>query len=121
MQNIALASLAYEIGEDVGDTTTTFMTKVKRYLNDRYDDALMRSGATMWTGASLSALGDSAYPTLGLGKVIKQGAIADAWYSKRQYQKANVFEQKYEYALANFIISGDYNTFNISMCRHGDY
>jgi hypothetical protein len=121
MQYQALASLAYEVGQNVGDTSTTFLARINGFLNDRYDDALLRSGATSWTGASLSALGDSDIPILGLGKVIKQGATADAWYAKKQYQKATVHDQKYEFALANFVISGDYNTFNISVCRYYDY
>lgn len=121
MLNQALASLAFEVGDLVGDTSTAFLTRAKRYLNNRYDDVLLRSGATMWTGASTAELGDTDIPTLGLGKVIREGATADAYYAKRQFQKAQTFEQKYEFALANYIISGDYNLFNISMVRHGDY
>jgi hypothetical protein len=121
MLNIALASLAYEVGGKVGDTSSAFMTKIKRWLNDRYEDALLRSGATMWTGASMAALGDSDVPTLGLGKVIKEGAVANAWEAKRQYENAGVHEQKYELALANYIASGDFNLFNISMARYPAY
>ena len=121
MQYIALASLAYEVADRVGDTSTTFLTRVKRYLNDRYDDALMRSGISMWTMASTAALGDSDIPILGLGKVIKEGGIADAWDAKRQFAKSAVHENKYEFALANYIISQDYTQFLISMSRYGYY
>ena len=118
MINTALASTAYEIGAKIGYTDSTFLTKVKTYLNDRYDDALMRSGATMWTMASMAALGDGDVPTLGLGKVIKAGATADAYEDKKQFSKSAKFEQKYEVALANFIISGDYNRFLASFGRY---
>ena len=121
MQYQALASLAYEVSDFVGDTSTTFLTRVKRFLNDRYDDALMRSGISMWTMASTASLGNTDIPTLGLGKVIKEGAIADAWAVKRQYTKAAVHENKYEFALANYIQSQDYTQFNISMSRYGYY
>jgi len=121
MQYHALASLAFEVGDMVGDTSTAFLTKTKRYLNNRYDDVQLRSGATAWTGASSATLGDSDIPTLGMGKIIREGATADAYYTKRQFQKATTFEQKYEFALANYIISGDYNLFGTSMVRHGDY
>jgi hypothetical protein len=121
MQYQALASLAFEVGETVGDTDTGFLTRINRYLNNRYDDALLRSGATTWTGASLASLGAGDIPTLGMGKVIREGATADAFYAKRQFAKAQVFEQKYEFALANFIQSGDYNNFNISMARYDNY
>lgn len=119
MQYIALASLAYEVGDKVGDTSDTFLTRVKRFLNDRYDDALMRSGVTMWIMASTGTLGSSDIPLLGLGKVIKEGGLADAWEAKRQFSKASVYESKYEFALANFVISKDYTQFNISMSRYG--
>lgn len=119
MQYQALASLASEVGDLVGDTSSAFMTKVKNFLNDRYDDALMRSGSTTWTMVSMASLADSGVPLLGLGKVVKEGAIADAWMAKRQYSKAAVHENKYEFALANFIISGDYTQFNVSMSRYG--
>lgn len=121
MRNQALASLAAEVGDKVGDTSAAFIARIKIWLNDRYEDALLRSGATMWTGASLAALADSDVPILGLGKVIKQGALAEAWEKKRQYKKAGVHEGKYEFALANYIISGDYNLFNISMSRYPTY
>jgi hypothetical protein len=121
MQVQALATIAYEVGDFVGDTSTEFMVKVKRYLNNRYEDALLRCGATMWTGASLGTLGDSDIPLLGLGKVIREGATSDALFQKRQYSKATVHDQKYEFALANYIISGDSNQFNISFCRYPTY
>lgn len=121
MQYQALASLAYEVGDFVGDSSATFLTKCKRYLNNRYDDVMLRSGATVWSGASTAALGDSEMPTLGMGKVIREGATADAFYFKRQFQKGNVFEQKYEFALANYIISGDQNTLNLSFARYESY
>ena len=121
MQIQALASIAFEVGDEVGDTSTAFLTRIERYLNQRYDDVLLRSGATTWTCASTGTLGSSDIPTLGLGHVIRQGGLADACYAKRQFAKANVFEQKYEFALANFIQSGDYNNFNISMARYEDY
>jgi hypothetical protein len=121
MHQIALASLAFEVGERVGDTSAAFLTKIKTFLNDRYDDALLRCGATMWSGASLSALGDSDIPLLGLGKVIKEGGIADAWATKRQYNKSTVHEQKYEFALSNYVISQDYTQFNISFSRYEAY
>ena len=119
MHNTVLASLAYEVGERVGDTSTAFLTKIKTFLNDRYDDVLLRSCATMWTGASLSALGNSDVPLLGTGKIIKEGAISDAWAAKRQYQKSSVHEGKFNFYLANFIQSGDYQQFNISFSRYG--
>ena len=121
MQYQALASLAFEVGENVGDASAAFLVRVERYLNNRYDDALLRSGATMWSGASSASLASAGIPNLGLGKVIREGATADAWYAKRQFAKAEVFERKYEFGLMNFIISGDYQQFNISMARHGDY
>lgn len=121
MRDLALASLAYEVGDIIGDTSAAFLTRVQRYLNNRYDDAMLRSGATTWTGASLAELSGSDIPVLGLGKVIREGATADGWYAKRQFAKAQTYEQKYEFALANYIISGDYNNFNISMSRYENY
>jgi len=119
MQNMALASIASEIGGRIGDTSTTFLAKIKLYLNDRYDNALMRSQATAWTIASTAALADGGIPTLGLGKVIREGATADAYDAKRQFKKAAKFEKKYEYELANYIISGDSNLLNASFSRYG--
>lgn len=123
MQAQVLATIAYECGSLVGDTSTSFLAKIKVFLNDRYDDALMRSGATTWaygSGATYSAaLGDTSLPILGLGKVIKQGGISDAWAAKRQFNKAAVYDNKYEFALKNFIISGDYQQFNVSLSRYG--
>lgn len=119
MQYSALASLSYEVGDKIGDTTATFLARVQRWMNDRYDDALMRSGITMWTMASTGTLGSSDMPTLGLGKVIRDGATADALMAKRQYAKAATYETKYETGLANFIISQDFTMFNISMSRYG--
>ena len=119
MRQIALASIAWEVGGLVGDTSSDFLTKIKTYLNNRYSDALMRSCATMWTMASLAALGDSEIPLLGLGEVIREGATADAYETKRQFNKASRYEQKYEFRLANFIISGDYNRLLASFSRYG--
>ena len=118
MRQIALASLAYEIADDIGDTGTAFQTQIKRYLNKRYSDALYRSGATMWTGASLADLADGGIPVLGLGEVIEEGAMADGLTKKRQYTKAAKFEQKYEFKLANYIIGGDSNRFLGSVGRY---
>ncbi len=121
MQYQALATLAYEVGEMVGDTSTTFLSRVERYLNNRYDDALVRTGATIWSLASSASLGSSEIPMLGIGRIIREGATADAYYAKRQFQKAGVFEQKYEFALSNFVIAGNYNTLNLSTARYDDY
>jgi len=121
MLNTALASLAFECADMVGDTSTAFMTKCQRFLNNRYEDALLRIGATMWTGASLAGLGGSDIPLLGLGRVIREGATADAWQTKRQFQKSGLFEAKYEKELAQYICSKDPQLFNISMARYEDY
>ena len=119
MINKALASISYEIGGLVGDTSSDFMTKVKIYLNDRYSDSLMRTQATMWTMASLGALADSGIPTLGLGEVIKAGATADAYDTKRAFTKSAKYEKKYDFMLSNFIIAGDSNRLLASFSRYG--
>ena len=119
MQYSALASLSYEVGDKIGDTSAAFLARVQRWMNDRYDDALMRTGITMWTMASTAALGSADMPTLGLGKVIRDGATADALLAKRQYAKSDTYETKYETGIANFIISQDFTMFNISMSRYG--
>ena len=119
MQNIALASLAYEVGDKVGDPSTAFTTRVKTWLNERYDDAYMRGAfATTWSLASSAPLGDADIPLLGLGLVIKTGAIADAWDAKRQFTKAAKYETKYEFALGNFIISKPWTQVLASFSRY---
>jgi hypothetical protein len=120
MHNKVLATLAYEVSYRVGDTSASFIAKVKDFLNDRYDDVMLRSAATIWTNASTARLGDTDIPTLGLGEVIKEGAIADAWDAKRQFAKSTKFEAKFEFKLANFIISEPFTRFNISIGRY-DY
>lgn len=119
MLNKALASISYEVGEKVGDTSASFLTRINTDLNDRYSDALMRTGATMWSMASLGALGSSDVPLLGLGEVIKAGAIADAYDAKRAFSKSAKYEKKYDFMLGNFIISGDYNRLLVSFSRYG--
>jgi hypothetical protein len=118
MLNRALASIAFEVGDLVGDTNTTFLTRVKRFLNNRYSEVLMRSCATQWTMASLASLGDSSIPTLGMGEVIQEGATADAWRAKRNYSKGVFHDNMFEKKLGDFIISGDYNRFNVSLSRY---
>ena len=118
MVNKVLATLAYESAFVVGDTSTFFIARVKDFLNDRYDDCLVRIGATAWTTASTARLGDSDIPLLGLGEVIKMGAMADAYAQKRQGQKSAGYEQKYEYKLGTYIMSGDFNRFNCSVGRY---
>lgn len=118
MVNKCLATIAYEVSYRVGDTTTAFLARIKDFLNDRYDDALMRTQATQWTMASMARLGDSDIPQLGLGEVIKEGATADAWDSKRQYGKSQKHESKFEWKLANFIIAGDWQQINASFSRY---
>lgn len=119
MQSQVLATIAYEVGSLVGDTSASFLTRIKVFLNDRYDDAFMRCNVTQWTNASSAGMGDSDIPYLGLGKVIKQGAISDAFAAKKQFNKAAVYENKYEFALGNFVISGDWQQFNVSLSRYG--
>jgi hypothetical protein len=120
MVNKVLATLAYEVAFKTGDTTTAFIARIKDFLNDRNDDAILRSGATAWTTASLARLGDTDIPTLGLGEVIKEGALADAWDAKRQYGKSQKHEMKFERKLGNYIMSGDFNRINASVGRY-DY
>lgn len=121
MVNKVLATLAYEIGYTVGDTSTSFLARVKDYLNDRNDDAIFRSGATIWTLASLARLNDTDIPTLGLGEVIKSGAMADAYDAKRQFQKAAKYEQKFEYKLGSFIMTQPATLINASVGRYEAY
>jgi hypothetical protein len=118
MQSIALASIAYEVGYKVGDTSSIFLSRVKAYLNDRYDDCLMRTQATMWSISSTASLADAAIPQLGLGRVIADGATADAYDAKRQFQKAAKYEQKYQWELANFVISQPWTQINASFSRY---
>lgn len=114
----ALASIAFEVGDIVGDTSSAFITRVQRFLNNRYSDVLMRSCATMWTMASRASLGSTDIPTLGMGEIIQAGATADAWETKRQFSKAAKYEQKYDFMLGNFIISGDNNRILASFDRY---
>lgn len=114
----ALASLAYETGQRIGDTSSIFLTKIKTYLNDRYSDFQMRVGSTMWCLASTGALGDSDVPMLGAGEVIKLGALADGWEDKRHMNKGAKYNMDYERKLADFIISGQFTQFNISVYRY---
>ena len=74
----------------------------------------------MWSYASLGELNVSSTIS-DIGDIIELGAIADAWDSKRQFNKASKYEQKYEFALANRIISGEYNMFNTSFSRYDYY
>lgn len=121
MVNKVLATLAYEIGWKVGDTSTAFLDRVKDFLNDRNDDAIMRTGATIWTIASLARLSDTDIPTLGLGEVIKDGATADAYDQKRQFQKAAKYEQKYEYRLGTYVTTQPWTLINASVGRYEAY
>lgn len=121
MVNKVLATLAYEVGFKVGDTSPTFLARVKDFLNDRNDDAIFRSGATIWSIASTARLGDTDIPTLGLGEVIKEGALADAWDAKRQYNKAAKHDLKYEYKLGSFIITQPATLINASVSRYEAY
>ncbi len=118
MLNKALASIAFEIGNKIGDTSSTYLAKVSVYLNERYSDSLMRSGATIWTMASMAELGASGVPVVGLGEVIKAGATADAYEDKRNFLKSAKFEDKYTFALENYIIAGDQNRFLPSFGRY---
>ncbi len=119
MQNKALASIAFEIGDKLGDTGSNFLTQVKNFLNERYDDALLKIGATTWSIASTATLGDSDVPLLGLGAIIKHGATSDGYEKKRQFAKAAKSEQKYARSLGDYIISGDPNQFLPSFSRYG--
>ena len=121
MVNKCIATLAYEVGYLVGDTTTSFLARIKDFLNDRNDDAVFRSGATIWAIASTARLGDSDIPTLGLGEVIKAGATADAYDNKRQFQKSAKYLQTYEYKLGSFIISGNPQLICASVSRYEAY
>ena len=121
MVNKVLATLAYEAGFLVGDTSTSFLARIKDFLNDRNDDAVFRSGATIWTLATTPRLGDADIPTLGLGEVIKDGAIADAYDAKRQFNKASKYEMKYEYKLGSFIINQPWTLINASVSRYEAY
>jgi hypothetical protein len=121
MVNKVLATLSYEVGFMVGDTSTTFLARIKDFLNDRNDDAIFRSGATIWSIASTARLGDTDIPTLGLGEVIKVGAISDAYDAKRQPQKAAKFLQAYEYKLGSFIINQPWTLINASVGRYEAY
>ena len=86
MQNTALASIAFEIGDKIGDTTTNFTTRIKTFLNDRYDEVLFKIGATLWCIASTATLGDADIPLLGTGMIIRHGATSDA------YEKKTIFK-----------------------------
>ena len=121
MVNKVLATLAYEAGFLVGDTSTSFLARIKDFLTDRNDDAIFRSGATIWSIASTARLGDTDIPTLGLGEVIKDGAIADAYDAKRQFNKASKYEMKYEYKLGSFIINQPWTLINASVSRYEAY
>lgn len=118
MVNKVIATLAYEVGFKVGDTSVSFLARIKDFLNDRNDDVLFRSCATLWAIASTARLGDTDIPTLGLGEVIKEGATADAYDAKRQFQKAAKYEQKYEYKLGSFVIAGNPNLIVASVDRY---
>jgi len=118
MVNKCLATLSYEVGFLVGDTSTTFLARIKDFLNDRYDDVLFRSGSTIWSLVSTGRLTDASIPTLGLGEVIKDGATANAYDAKRQFGKSAKYEQKYEYRLGNFIISQPWTLICASVDRY---
>lgn len=118
MVNKVIATLAYEIAYKVGDTTSAFLARIKDYLNDRYDDCLFRSGSTIWAISSTARLTDADIPTLGLGEVIKDGATADAYDAKRQFNKASKYEQKYEYRLGSFIITQPWTLICASVDRY---
>lgn len=113
-------TIQYNVADMVGDTSATFLTRIDGFLSNRYRDATMRLGATMWSYASLGELNVSS--TINdIGDIIEIGAIADAWDAKRQFNKSSKYEKKYEYAIANRVISGDCNRFNTSFSRYDYY
>jgi hypothetical protein len=113
-----VSDMQTNVGNLVGDTSATFLVKIRTFLNNRYRDAIMRFGATMWSYASLGEVSGAAYFPIDIADVLELGACADAWDVKRQFSKAAKYEQKYEWALANRIIAGDYNMFLTSFYRY---
>ena len=103
----------------VGDTSATFRARVENWVNMRHRDVMMRCNATMWTHASYGDMGGASIPLLNSGDILEYGAIADAWDAKRQFAKGTKYEQKFEFALAKKVMSGDQNQFLASTSRYG--
>lgn len=113
-----IATIESNVGTMVGDTSANFLAKIRIFVNNRWRDTNTRMNGTMWSYASFGDISGATFFPIDYDDILEIGATADAFNIKRQFSKSSRYEQKYEYALANRIISGDSNRFNISFSRY---